>query len=291
MQVAGYIALILLFPLTSAMAQQKAQREQKDSFPEVTLPKTQVRFLHSSICNDEYKVFISLPKDYNYTDSSYPVLYLTDANTTFATAAALTAAMGTDKELPGMIIIGIGYRTDSLAKILRLRDLTPVHDPSIPGSPGGKSALFLRFIREELMPFIKKNYRADDDAAYSGSSIGGLFGLYVLFHEPETFQRYLIASPSIWYDSSVISKYEQDYAKNHPDLPARVYLSVGGEEETATKFAHMETNLHKFSESLKNRHYPHLQLRTQVLEGETHFSVYPAALSHGLRFLFKHNQE
>jgi predicted alpha/beta superfamily hydrolase len=270
MQLYGYIALILLLPFTGATAQQN------DTISE----------LHSAIVGDDYKISVALPAGYAASHSSYPVLYVTDANSNFAAAAQLVKRLGRDKELPAMIVVGIGYRTDSLARILRLRDMTPDHDPSIRRSHAGRSASFLRFIKEELMPFVQKNYRTSPDAVYAGMAIGGVFGLYVLFHEPETFHHYLIASPSIWYDSTVLFKYEQEYARTHHDLAARLYLSAGGREETEANFTRMETNVKKLGTLLTNRHYPGLQLRTQVLEGETHSSVFPTALDHGLRDLY-----
>jgi hypothetical protein len=273
MQLYGYLTLILLLPFTGAAAQQK------DSLPRIS-------YLHSTVVGDDYMISVALPSGYNASHSSYPVLYVTDANSNFATAAQLTARMTRNKDLPPMIVVGIGYRTDSLARILRLRDMTPDRDPSLRRSHAGRSAFFLRFIKEELMPFVKKNYRTSPDAVYAGMAIGGVFGLYVLFHEPETFRGYLIASPSIWYDSSVLFKYEQEYARTHHDLPARLYLSAGGKEEAEAGFTHMETNVKKLAELLTSRHYPGLHLRTQVLEEETHFSVFPTALNHGLHTLY-----
>jgi len=236
--------------------------------------------LHSAIVNDNYSISVALPDGYDTSHAAYPVLYLTDANSSFAAAAKAT------KHKP-MIVVGIGYRTDSLAKLLRLRDMTPDYDPALPRSHAGRSAPFLRFIKEELMPYIRKNYRTSNDAAYAGSAIGGLFGLYVLFHEPETFHRYLIVSPSIWYDSTVIFKYEHQYAQNHHDLPARVYLTAGGQEETEAGFTRMETNLKKLAATLTSRHYPHLRINIHMLEKETHFSVLPTALDKGLRELYR----
>lgn len=235
---------------------------------------------------DDYKISIALPEHYDDSKTSYPVLYITDANSNFATAAHVTSRMERREKLPPMIVVGIGYRTDSLAKLLRLRDMTPDYDPAVPRSHAGRSAIFLRFIKEKLMPFIRKNYRASDDAGYAGTAIGGVFGLYVLFHEPQTFHRYLIISPSIWYDSAVVFKYEHVYAQTHHDLPARVFLSAGDLEETQAAFTHMETNLEKLTTGLKNRHYPGLRIKTEILEKETHFSVLPAALTHGLRDLY-----
>lgn len=272
MQLYSYIVLILLLPFTQATAQQK------DS--------TQIIHLHSAIAGDDYMISVSLPAGYNKSHSSYPVLYVTDANSNFAAAVRSVRHMTQNEKLPPLIVVGIGYRTDSLARVLRLRDMTPDHDPTIRRSHAGHSAVFLRFIKEELMPLVHKKYRASSEAVYAGMAIGGVFGLYVLFHQPETFQRYLIASPSIWYDSTVIFKYYREYTQKHQDLKAGVYLSAGGREETEAGFTRMETNIKKLAELLENLHYPNLRIRTQVLEDETHFSVFPAALNYGLRYLF-----
>ncbi|HEV2483082.1 MAG TPA: alpha/beta hydrolase-fold protein [Puia sp.] len=273
MQLYSYIALILLLSFTRATARQT------DSLP-------QIIHLHSAIVGDDYVIAVALPAGYNTSHASYPVLYVTDANTNFAAAARSVDRMMQKKQLPPIIVVGIGYRTDSLAHILRLRDMTPDHDPTLRRSHAGRSAIFLRFIKEELMPFVHKNYRASSDAVYAGMAIGGVFGLYVLFHQPETFHGYLIASPSIWYDSTVVFKYYREYTQTHQDLKAAVYLSAGSREETEAGFTHMETNVKQLAELLDSRHYPNLHIRTQVLEGETHFSVFPAALNPGLRYLF-----
>jgi hypothetical protein len=272
MQLYAYFALIFL-PFTAANARQT------DSLPRISV-------MHSAIVGDDYVISVALPAGYSTSQSSYPVLYVTDANSNFAAAVRSVGRMTKKNELPPTIVVGIGYRTDSLARILRLRDMTPDHDPTLRRSHAGRSSFFLRFIKEELMPYVRKNYRASSDAVYAGMAIGGVFGLYVLFHDPETFKRYLIASPSIWYDSSVIFKYEREYRQKHHDLKANVYLSAGGREETEAGFTRMETNVKKLAALLENKHYPNLRMRAQVLEGETHFSVFPAALSHGLSYLY-----
>lgn len=43
---------------------------------------------------------------------------------------------------------------------------------------------------------------------------------------PEVFDRYLISSPSVWYDDEAILPVEEQYAKKHAHLPARVVLPV-----------------------------------------------------------------
>src|SRR5207245_10620907 len=78
----------------------------------------------------------------------------------------------------------------------------------------------------------QSTYRVDaDDAAFFGHSQGGLFATYVLLTEPNTFRRYGIGSPSLWWDDNTMFDYEAQYADAHDDLPAKVFFSVGEHED------------------------------------------------------------
>jgi len=264
--------------------------QRAETFPRVSLPETEVRYLRSSIVGDEFEISIALPPNYRSSNTAYPVLYVTDANVLFAAMTQITRGMLQPgiEELPPILLVGIGYRIDSLIQWARLRsrDLTPttVPDPF----PTGGAPLFMRFIKEELMPFIRQNYKTSSDAAYAGYSYGGICGLYVLFHEPELFQRYLIASPWMSHDSLITLKYESGYASKHSDLPARVFMSVGGFEETQGTVTEvgMVSNMKLLADRLLNRRYPNFFLKTHVFEGETHLSGGVAAMSRGLRVLY-----
>lgn len=72
---------------------------------------------------------------------------------------------------------------------------------------------------------------------YWGSSLGGLFGAWVLLNEPSTFRRYRLSSPSLWWDGGVIFQHEAAYAQSH-DLTARVLVSVGELEQPSAQLAH-----------------------------------------------------
>jgi predicted alpha/beta superfamily hydrolase len=123
-----------------------------------------------------------------------------------------------------------------------------------------------------------------------GISYGGLFGLYVLFHHPDTFNRYVIGSPAIHHDNRVTLAYESKYAASHDDLPARVFMSVGALEELDDPFIEPSfrfvSNMRELAKILQERGYPGLHLTTHVFEDETHVSVVPATFSRGLRVVF-----
>lgn len=280
------IALALALQCSSAVAQDAGS----GTYARVSLPETEVRNLHSAIIGDEFQLFVALPRGYSTNDTTYPVLYMTDANMLFAAATQVLRFMQLPgpEALPQILLVGIGYRTETVRgwRELRNRDLTPARAPDPTNVTRGGAANFLRFIREELKPFISKNYRVSGEAGYAGGSYGGLFGLYALFHEPGTFQKYLLLSPSIAYDSLVTFEYEAEYAARHADLPVQLFLCAGGLEQEPGRGHGMITDMKQMMERLRGRRYPGLHLESTTLEGETHRSVPAPAISRGLRVLY-----
>ena len=256
-------------------------------FPRVTIPNTEVRVISSSNVGQEYEIFVAFPHDHNEADRAYPVLYVLDANWSFGSITETIRLLQLGEELPEMIIAGIAYPVNDVGEIrrLRARDYTPTVD-SRPGAEEsdrtGGAGDFLRFIRQELMPFIQSHYPVSpEDRAIAGSSFGGLFALYTLFHHRDTFNRYIIGSPSIGWDEGVTFAYESDFAANQADLPAKIFMSVGALEKEGTI-----ANMQRLARTLEDRGYDGLELTTCIFEHETHLSVAPAAMSRGLRAVF-----
>ncbi|MFW6117351.1 MAG: alpha/beta hydrolase [Thermoproteota archaeon] len=276
----------------------------------VALPGSETRILKSSIVNDTYRLNVVLPTGYNQSDDCYPVVYAADGNRSVFTISQVASMLATSGELPPLIVVGVGYPTDDPAEIFvrRTRDYNPPSDEAhdrrymeqfhLDSIETGGTEEFLRFIREELKPFMNTNYRTDPhDAAYVGHSGGGTFGLYALFSHPETFNRYVIGSPTIFRGDNALLSYEQDYAENHDDLPATVFLSAGEREEIDDPLLLMfdadpeelklVTNVKILTRSLQKRNYPKLHLTCHIFKDETHLSVIPTTYSRGLRDVFK----
>jgi tetratricopeptide (TPR) repeat protein len=110
------------------------------------------RVIHSQILDEDRLLFVHLPRDYEDTRLSYPVLYLlyVDVYNYFADAARITERLGPTGEMPPLIIIGV-------ANTKRYRDLLPIKTRD--RSEGGGSDNFLRFLEEELVPHVDRTYR------------------------------------------------------------------------------------------------------------------------------------
>ena len=159
--------------------------------------------------------------------------------------------------------------------------------------PGGADA-FLDFIEEQVKPMIRTNYPASDDETLVGDSLGGLFTLHALFNRTNDYDRYLVGSPSIWWDNGTLFEAEVAYADGHEDLDADVFISVGSLEEGVnpeSDDSRMVSNTVEMAARLRARDYPNLRLTEHAFEGETHLSVIPATMSRGLRALFAEDTE
>jgi len=259
----------------------------------VFIQNSEVKTLSSKSVGQDYRIFIALPKNYADSNEKYPILYVLDADMAFAwvteglvrVAASLRAveqlsSFPLARCVPDLIVIGIGYPVTLYDQprvwlSLRTRDQTPTPNADdaralgMEGTSGGNAPKFLRFMRNELMPYINSNYRTNSkDSTIVGHSGGGLFALYVLFHQPETFKRYVASSPSLWWDNKVMFEYEQEWASCHHELPAKLWLSAGSLEPR------IALPLEKLVKILKQRKYRGLEWESHVFEGEDHISVW-----------------
>ena len=152
--------------------------------------------------------------------------------------------------------------------------LNPHDFPKNPKVPTGGSALFLRFIDEELRPRLQAAYPIDPNRAIlAGHSLGGLFAAYVLLNHPDDFQGYIITSPSFWADPALLTAALTFKAP----LPVQVFLAVGA-EETGHGRAMIE-NTQAFARNLIAA-TAKVNVKLWVMSGEDHGSVPPAASRH-----------
>ena len=123
-----------------------------------------------------------------------------------------------------------------------------------------------------------------------GSSLGGLFAAHVFLHQPELFDSYIATSPALWWDDEAEFHAEAALAETREDVDSQLVLAVGELEENPripmlAQFK-MVTNVHRMAESLSSRGYESLRLTKMVLDGESHTSVVPVALTRGLRAIY-----
>jgi uncharacterized protein len=276
----------------------------------VTLADTEVHRLRSSNVGDAFELWIARPQAGFAPSSGEPpaVLYVLDANLFFGTAVEMTRLMHKlYGELPALLVVGVAYPTENglVQSALRTRDFTPSVDgrfaemaSSMPPLPdgitvepamGGANA-FLRFLRDEVEPFVGSRFDvAESRTILFGSSLGGLFVTHALLTAPDAFDDYVAVSPALWWNGDEPFEIEERTRTERAGTPARAYVAVGALEETPAIPSlapfRMVTNARRMTELLKEASEGDYEVHFVELEGETHTSVVPGALTRALRTL------
>lgn len=278
--------LVGALALLAAGALHADDRDPLRPHPPVVLPGSEIRFFQSKRTDVGYKLYIAPPKSYDAKPAArFPLIVTLDADYSFALARNIVEHLADRNGLPDALVVSIAYAEDPAYRMHRTRDYTPTR--SLVGyarevqEHSGGAAKFLACLTEEVLPFLRARYRiAKDDATLVGHSYGGLFATYALA-EAAPFARYVIVSPSLWYDEGWIFR---TYPKLGARAPRRVYVAIGSEEE-GQKWK-MVSDVKKLGERLRANGVPAAALKIDVLPEEAHDTIFPGALTRGLRFVF-----
>lgn len=187
-----------------------------------------VETIHSSVLGEDRTINIYLPQGYDTgKGGECPVIYLLDgsANEDFIHICGLVQFFNLQMGMPDVIVVGI-------ANIDRKRDFTfPSELPELKEKypTTGHSAPFIDFLQKELKPFIEKKYSNNPQSILIGQSLGGLLASEIILKRPGLFSRYIIISPSLWWDDESLLKEAPQLVKGHTDAETKVSILVGKE--------------------------------------------------------------
>ncbi|MCJ8272417.1 MAG: carbohydrate-binding protein, partial [Psychrosphaera sp.] len=85
--------------------------------------------------------------------------------------------------------------------------------------------------------------------------------------KPDSFDRYLIASPSIMWANKDILNLEEKYSTEHTDMDKYLYFGVGGNE------GYMVDDMQEMIQQLSSRGYPNLKLLQDVYPDAGHIQA------------------
>jgi len=176
------------------------------------------RKFQSGVLEGEVTYLVHLPDGYENSATEYPVIYMMNGQsiTAFANASSTLDNLSSER-IPDMILIGIS--NTGVAANYR----------SCPDDSGNVKLgdFFSKFLKEDLIPEVRKNYRTNDYKILFGQSNTGLFVLYSFLTQPDLFNAYVVASPMFgWCPQYHIDK-TRVFLKNNPSLNRKLYVSYG----------------------------------------------------------------
>lgn len=195
-----------------AEANKKIRKKPKQEIDEIVGKVIYHKEFSSTLLNNKRDIIVWLPQGYESPKKKknhYPVLYMHD---------------GQNIMDPKTAFIGKDWRVDeTVSKLIRQKKIKEIIIVGIYNTPdrldeyswSDKGENYLKFLVDELKPFIDQNYRTlteSENTAIIGSSMGGLISFYAAWHYPEVFGKAGCMSSSFYYNNDRSIRQVQDYA-------------------------------------------------------------------------------
>jgi predicted alpha/beta superfamily hydrolase len=230
--------------------------------------------IYSPTLKEERRLQIQLPKEYKPgSTEKYQVLYLLDGEWNAELFEQVQAWSRQWGFTPPIIMVGVVNSYPNNVN-QRFRDLTPTSGGQS-GAGGGPK--LLSFLKEELIPYIDKTYPSNGSNILWGHSLGGLFVLYSLFTEPQLFDAYIAADPSVWWDHSFLTHYAKEKIRSVQGIKS---LFITGR----TGNAYHDMGIDSLEILLKKIAPANLQWKTVAYPDETHISQQYKSAYDGLKY-------
>ncbi|WP_433815944.1 alpha/beta hydrolase [Flavobacterium johnsoniae] len=236
---------------------------------------------------------IYLPEGYNPKDAEkYPVIYLLDgsANEDFIHISGLVQFNSFEwiNQVPKSIVVGI-------ATVDRKRDFTfatTLEKDKKRFPTTGHSDKFIAFIEKELQPFIDKKYKTTDSKMIIGQSLGGLLSSEILLKKPSLFNKYVIVSPSIWWDNGSILNIDSQILQENFKQPTEIYIAVGKEGLTPTEIPRvMEVDANLLAEKIQASKSKNIKVFFDYFPNENHGTILHLAVFNSFKFFYPQTKE
>lgn len=228
---------------------------------------------------------IYLPEGYNSADTArYPVIYLLDGglDEDFIHIVGLVQfnSFPWISRVPRSIVVGI-TNTD------RERDMTyptKIKSDKVKFPTTGGSEKFIAYIEKEVQPYVNRTFRTNSSKTIIGESLGGLLATEILFTKSYLFDRYIIVSPSLWWDNGSLLNRP---LKPNPLLSTSIYIGVGKEGLTPGEQPRvMEVDANLLYDEIKKLRNAKIKVYFDYLPEENHATVAHQAVFNAFRLLY-----
>jgi hypothetical protein len=225
----------------------------------------------SKVLNEERRIFVRLPFGYEQSSTKYPVLYVLDENNHSIHASGTVSFLSGNGVMPPTIIVAIP-NTD------RNRDFTPTKTDGAPTTGGADN--FIKFMKDELIPYVDKNYRTDSFRILFGHSATALFSIYTLLSNPDLFNGYIAASPYLMYDNNFVLELAKKNLPSSYEHNKFLFITLGNEPDYFNI-------IDEFTNLLKTKSPKGLTWDYSFLENDDHGTVPLKTIYNGLEMIYK----
>lgn len=243
--------------------------------------------LPSTILQRDVTLHIWLPDDFDASSAehTYPVLLAngTHGHKFFATIAGMVKHFGDRERMPETLVVAM----DGL-------EVPLIHSHGMWGRStlGGADdpTVGLRFLEQELLPFLERTYRAAPYRTLMGVSGSAIFPAYALTEAPHLFQNHIwiaaadVIGMGLDENSTFIDSLAERFGPEAASGPFRPKLYLGTADSDLDKRPEYVANLERLSERLGRS--PGLQLHIETFDDADHYAVLVRSLTEFVALAF-----
>jgi len=163
--------------------------------------------IQSKILSEERQLLIYVPDEYQKSNDKFPVVYILQGNIHYKHATISIEKLQKSGWMPASIVVAIPDNKGTNTRDYR-----------------NQSDNFLRFINQEVQPFVASNFRVNGFKTLYGHRASGKFVLDTFLSDPDEFDIYISANPS--FREETITKFSRLLEKNKT-LNQALYFSMG----------------------------------------------------------------
>jgi predicted alpha/beta superfamily hydrolase len=248
------------------------------------------RVVKSQVLKEDRTVYVYLPE--SYSDSrgyrKYPVLYVRDGGKFFQSFAGAVQHLAADAtpHVPEMIMVAI-VETDRVRDSSSTRSLQGFTGKTDEGfSTSGGGASFLRFLEQELVPYIDKEFSTSPYRIYCGYSFTGLSVVDAFLDEDTVFDAFLMVDPSWWWDDYVMEKRARTALPGRNFNRTQLFMAATS-ESYPEKYFIKARDINSLAEILRRANPAGLEWQFERYADESHHSMALRALYDGLTYFFR----
>ncbi|WP_350291908.1 serine hydrolase [uncultured Croceitalea sp.] len=288
------VALCITLFTTVAFSQQKGAKDFASNLEGTSLVSPQIQVIPIKDANNErnYELYIELPEDYSEDkNKKYPVIYYTDATWHREILSACQEFI-----LEEVILVGISWQLDINedlknevgSHVSRFRDysMSEHSKPEVQAKYQlGQAKTHLEFIRNEVITYVDATYRTNTNSrTYFGYSLSGEFGAYILMTQPDSFNNYIIGSPTVKGEVAHLSELNTKFgpfktSDRSTSLNANVFIAYGSLEDEK-----VVAPIEAFVKLLNDRRDNGLAVHKEVIVGN-HSTAFPTTAIRSITWL------
>jgi predicted alpha/beta superfamily hydrolase len=221
--------------------------------------------ISSKILGEERKIDIYKPEVFpEYADVVSPVIYVFDGEGyTHYFANTINMLCQRFVQMPPITVVGIENYDNA-----RDRDFETVDGID----------KFMRFVNEEVIPFVEKGYKKKPYRMIVGHSSSADFAMNVFFKQPSLFNGYLLSSPDLSEERDI--KLADSSLSYLTERNNTLFISCGIEGWAQESVARLDS-------LLKQKVQKGLSYKIIRYPDESHYSVYLNSYYDGFHYIFK----